>query len=127
MVLPHDHRQHIAFARFSSATCLAIPFPAWFASLAIQAKRPAWNGKNKPPSGLQNENRACLGRFRPADANLTLAGSQKAQNLPWIDRMPRYQNSDRVGATVVQVPGLDHIDLSRIQKSLPVLGHVVSD
>jgi hypothetical protein len=41
-----------------------------------------------------------------------------------IDHTRRLQDGDRVDARVVQVPGMDHMDLSRIQKSLPGLGRV---
>jgi len=107
-----------------TATCLA--FPSWLSSRhpRSKARRPGWKSKIKPPSELQDENRAYLGRFRPAGEYLTPAGFQRAQNLPQNDRTCRHQDGDRVGAKVVQVPGLDHIDLSRIQKSFPELGRV---
>mgnify|MGYP001825689928 CR=1 FL=1 len=106
------------------ATCLAIP--SWLSSRHPRSKtrRPGWKGKNKPPSGLQGENRARLGRFRLAGEYLTPAGFQRAQNPPWIDRTRRHQNGDWVGAKGVQVPGMDHVGLSRIQKSLPEVGRV---
>lgn len=47
--------------------------------------------------------------------HLTPAGFQRAQNLSHINRMRRPQDGDRVGPKVVQVPGLDHIDLSRMK------------
>jgi hypothetical protein len=116
--------QILAQQNAQPATCLAIP--SWLSSRHPRAKarRPGWKSKSKPPSGLQGENRARLGRFRPAGEYLTPAGFQRAQNPPWIDRTRRHQSGDWVGAKVVQVPGMDHMGLSRIQKSLPEVGRV---